>query len=359
MASILEGSDTFGISWWIGQVAPRETWAEKTLLKNDKNVGVSDRAGSDVVYPNRVKVMVTGYHDRIEDPDELPFALVMGDPFQNNGYGSAPNTHQLEGGESVIGFWIDGEDEQKPVITNVFLASQDYDDSKNKDWKGNSYARPTPIVDGKSGNVKAEETGDNVGTKVGTNEQIKGKEFTKKDNNENYDPVTARKINEETVSPGITGSGSEGVTSAHKVNEQMLDECSDRPTCKNDNSVSVITGALGKLSKMLINAEKYGEFYYDAITGLQMDFDSEMDLITKKIGAVMSAKVNSIRDAMFSSVEEKVNEFTNKLIPEDIKPQFGEGIKGVMSTMYCLFENLIAGLKKTIGDFLKTLIGIK
>ena len=59
----------------------------------------------------------------------------------------------------------------------------------------------------------------------------------------------------------------------------MLDECSDRPTCKNDNSVSVITGALGKLSKMLINAEKYGEFYYDAITGLQMDFDSEMDLI--------------------------------------------------------------------------------
>ena len=358
MARILEGSDSFGnISWWIGQVAPRETWAEKTLLKNDKNVGVSDRAGSDVVYPNRVKVMVTGYHDRIEDPDELPFALVMGDPFQNNGYGSAPNTHQLEGGESVIGFWIDGEDEQKPVITNVFLASQDYDDSKNKDWKGNSYARPTPIVDGKSGNVKAEETGDNVGTKVGTNEQIKGKEFTKKDNNENYDPITGRKINEETVNPGITGSGSEGVTSAHKVNEQMLDECSDRPTCKNDNSVSVITGALGKLSKMLINAEKYGEFYYDAITGLQMDFDSEMDLITKKIGSVMSAKVNSIRDAMFSSVEEKVNEFTNKLIPEDIKPQFGEGIKGVMSTIYCLFENLIAGLKKTIGDFLKTLIG--
>ena len=356
MASILEGSDTFGISWWIGQVAPRETWAEKTLLKNDKNVGVSDRAGSDVVYPNRVKVMVTGYHDRIEDPDELPFALVMGDPFQNNGYGSAPNTHQLEGGESVIGFWIDGDDEQKPVITNVFLASQDYDDSQTTNLKSGSYARPTPKVDGKSGNVEAEETGDNVGTNVGTNEQIKGKQFTKKDQNENYDPVTGRKINGGTVSPGITGSG-EGVTSAHKVNEQMLDECSDRPTCKNDNSVSVITGALGKLSKTLINAEKYGEFYYDAITGLQMDFDSEMDLITKIIGAVMSAKVNSIRDAMFSSVEEKVNEFTNKLIPEDIKPQFGEGIKGVMSTIYCLFENLIAGLKKTIGDFLKTLIG--
>ena len=63
----------------------------------------------------------------------------------------------------------------------------------------------------------------------------------------------------------------------------MLDQCTDRPTCKNDNSVAVITGALGNLSRMLINAEQYGEFYYDAITGLQMDFDAEMDLITKKL----------------------------------------------------------------------------
>ena len=41
MAGILEGSDSFsGINWWIGQVAPRETWAENTLLKNDKDIGV-------------------------------------------------------------------------------------------------------------------------------------------------------------------------------------------------------------------------------------------------------------------------------------------------------------------------------
>ena len=89
----------------------------------------------------------------------------------------------------------------------------------------------------------------------------------------------------------------------------MFDQKSDRPTCKRDNSISEITGELGDLSKMLINAEKYGDFYYDAITGLQLDFDAEMDLITKKIGGVMSAKVNSIRDTIFSSVEEKVNRF--------------------------------------------------
>ena len=137
----------------------------------------------------------------------------------------------------------------------------------------------------------------------------------------------------------------------------MLDQNSDRPTCKRDNSISEITGALGDFSKLLIRAQNYGNFYVDSTSGMAMNFDGELDLITKKIGGVMTAKVNSIRDAMFSEVEEKVNEFTNKLIPENQKTQFAEGVRGVTGTLYCLFENLIKGLKKTIGDFLKSLIG--
>ena len=34
MAGVLDGSDSFtGINWWIGQVAPRETWAEELYLR--------------------------------------------------------------------------------------------------------------------------------------------------------------------------------------------------------------------------------------------------------------------------------------------------------------------------------------
>ncbi len=143
MQGIFEGSDSFtGINWWIGQVAPRETWAENTLLKNDKDVGVSDRRGDNNVYPNRVKVRVVGYHDQIEDDNELPLASILGNPFISSGYGSAPNLHQLEGGESVLGVWLDGDDEQKPVITNVFLKSQSGADGKTTDLKSNTYVRP-------------------------------------------------------------------------------------------------------------------------------------------------------------------------------------------------------------------------
>ena len=364
MAGILEGSDSFtGINWSIGQVAPRETWSENTLLKNDKDVGVSDRKGENNVYPNRVKVRVVGYHDRIEDDNELPFASVLGNPFISSGYGSAPNLHQLEGGESVLGVWLDGDDEQKPVITNVFLKSQSGTDGKTTDLKSNTYVRPhirrrskkrgTAFDDVDSdGVIKTTSTSNEQGEKVGTNEKITEEKYEKKDGENDSETGRTTQI----VNPAASGSLN-AETNAHKNNENMLDQKSDRPTCKGDNSISIVTGALGDLSKMLINAEKYGEFYYDAITGLQLDFDAEMDLITKKIGGVMSAKVNGIRDTIFSSVEEKVNSFTNKLIPEDLKTQFAEGVRGVMGTMYCLFENLIGGLKNTIGNFLKTLVG--
>jgi len=106
MQGIFEGSDSFtGINWWIGQVAPRETWTENTLLKNDKDCGTAARKGEHNVYPNRVKVRVVGYHDQIKDPNDLPFASVMGNPFISSGYGAAPNTHQLEV-EKV--YWVFG-----------------------------------------------------------------------------------------------------------------------------------------------------------------------------------------------------------------------------------------------------------
>ena len=50
MASFLDGSDSFsGINWWLGQVAPREDWAEYTLLKNDTDVGTAARKGKNNV----------------------------------------------------------------------------------------------------------------------------------------------------------------------------------------------------------------------------------------------------------------------------------------------------------------------
>ena len=109
----------------------------------------------------------------------------MGNPFISSGYGRAPNVHQLEGGESVLGLWIDGEDEQKPVITNVFMKSQHAVDGETTDLKSNSTERQ-----GLGGSTKdlnspdlagfnwAQPLGDGSGIKLFSEEAIINYDFT-------------------------------------------------------------------------------------------------------------------------------------------------------------------------------------
>ncbi len=392
MQGIFEGSDSFtGINWWIGQVAPRETWAENTLLKNDAKVGTAARKGKNVVYPNRVKVRVVGYHDQIEDPNDLPFASVMGNPFISSGYGSAPNTHQLEGGESVLGLWIDGDDEQKPVITNVFMKSQQTLDGSTANLKSGDTPRGTNAASSKNinsplteFNAEAFDFQSDAGTFLYDSTSIPNYSFsslvqaTDKPKREDYpntragaekysedlkeyrektglyDSLTGR--NKELADIFTTNTG-EGVMFNTNFWNLMLDKSTDPPTCKRDNAVSAITGALGDFAKLLISAEKYGDFYVNAATGMVVNLESELNQITRKIGGIMTAKVSGVRDYLFGEIEEKINSFTNKIVPEEIKPQFGEGLRKVMDNIFCLFGNLIGGLNSMIKNFLKSLIG--
>ena len=351
MNSILEGSETFGhngLKWWIGQVAPRETWSDRVALINDKDQAREN--GENSVWEHRVKVRVVGYHDQLP-AEELPWAHVMSNPMVASGYGEGYKSHQLEGGESVLGFWFDGSDEQKPVITNVFYKDQFASDT-TPNPKGNSYVKPkakrkfnSDSADG----VTKTETGVNDGKKLGTTEGIKGANYTKKGGK--FDSVTGRPNSNQNI------PAHKGDTIAHKRHQGMLKRCFVPTTCKKDNAVGAITSALGDFTALMYNIEAYGDFYVNSITGAVVNLESELNLVAKKIGGVMTGMTNGVRDSLFSLAEEKIQSFTNALVPEELKPQFGEGLKGVMDTIYCLFGNILNGLKNVIGDFLRGLVG--
>jgi len=80
-------------------------------------------------------------------------------------------------------------------------------------------------------------------------------------------------------------------------------------------------------------------------------------LIAKAISSIITGLFNSIRDQIYILVGEKIQSFINSLIPEEIKPIFGQTIKEAMDVIYCIFENLIKSLLKTIVDFLLSLVG--
>ena len=98
-----------GFRWWIGQVPPKDTW----LLQWNKQPEA---------WGNRVKVRIMGYHPQntteLKDED-LPWALVILAPQCGSGKAGRYKPIRIAQGDVVVGFFLDGDDAQIPVIFGV------------------------------------------------------------------------------------------------------------------------------------------------------------------------------------------------------------------------------------------------
>ena len=105
--------------WWIGQVADDATWRDNinpTKISNKNKVPGWGR---------RYKVRILGLHDwggakgeGIED-GQLPWANVMYPITAGGGQASAFQTPAIRQGNIVFGFWMDGSDQEVPVIMGI------------------------------------------------------------------------------------------------------------------------------------------------------------------------------------------------------------------------------------------------
>jgi len=103
-------------NWWIGQIADDSTWRDNT--PSGKHESGSQVPG----WGRRYKVRIIGYHDQQEETipsDQLPWAQVMYPITAGGGQGSSFQTPNLRQGMFVFGFFLDGNDQQVPVIMGV------------------------------------------------------------------------------------------------------------------------------------------------------------------------------------------------------------------------------------------------
>ena len=112
-----------GFVWWIGQVAPKETW------KNNFGSGeLKDQPTIDSGFGERYRVRIMGYHTANKEdlPDnELPFATIMYPVTAGTGKGGASQSSNIGEGSFVFGFFLDGEEAQQPVIMGL-IGHNDY-----------------------------------------------------------------------------------------------------------------------------------------------------------------------------------------------------------------------------------------
>ena len=101
-------------SWWIGQIADDSYWRDNNIsTKFDDNNSIPG-------WGRRYKVSIIGLHDQEESipSDQLPWAQVMY-PISGGGQAKSGATPALRQGMFVFGFFLDGADQQVPVIMGV------------------------------------------------------------------------------------------------------------------------------------------------------------------------------------------------------------------------------------------------
>jgi len=105
-----------GFNWWIGQVCDDSTWREN--LNPETFEKTEDIPG----WGYRYKVRLMGHHDKDEsdlEAKDLPWAQVMYPVTAGGGQGGSYQTPGIKQGNFVFGFFLDGKDQQTPIIMGI------------------------------------------------------------------------------------------------------------------------------------------------------------------------------------------------------------------------------------------------
>ena len=316
-----------GFHWFIGQVVPDEAWRDK----NNQNFDQGFRA----------KVRILGHHPGdsegeggIDDKD-LPWAHFLISPQFGAGHSYGGTGFALQGGEVVFGFFVDGEEAQQPVVIGCFSSTSDtivkrsYEDVLSKGTSGFfPYAPPKALE--KANYVRRKEDKPN-------------------------DPTGGVVTSDNTVKDDTEGN---------KVEEGTVDKHFDNKTRSVKKSQKCIepAGLLGDASKILEDfTKRVGELeeikdgWIDPITSTVVDMDKLVDKAADKASAAMAAITRRARSGLFDEINKTVDGAVNFLDPNHLIKNLE--IKKQKDQIFCLFENILNGLKNTIAKFLKGMLG--
>ena len=174
-----------GFQWFIGQVAPDKVWR----TEHNQNFRNGFRA----------KIRILGYHPGENEgeggisDENLPWAHFLVSPQFGAGNNDTGTSFALQGGEMVIGFFLDGEEAQQPVVFGCFYANYNIEDLttyKEALENGTTGFRPLeidPNIDyGDHVTLIKQEKQLSSGVVINSNEQILNKDNNLKDTIEHH-----------------------------------------------------------------------------------------------------------------------------------------------------------------------------
>ena len=312
-----------GFRWWIGQVAPEK--AQEDQLNQTA-----------AAWGNRVKVRIMGYHPQntVELKDEdLPWAQVLLSPQAGSGKANRAKSLRLSPGDSVLGFFLDGDDAQLPVIIGIF-GNTAY--SPSDEYKGpfTPFTGYTSKIKNDNTYILKNEVGDQSGKKAQKSPRAVSPELAKKI--EKATGIAERAVST-AIGQTVVFGNSSGSSTISKVKAEV------------ENLVSKVPFATAS-QKMGMLSEKV-----DKISGLASGLVGNMVNSTYK---GLAPKLNGGLDKLYTSVYGKVLAATKsrsiaKRAGTAAQTAMVPGIGAIHNFLGCAVKNIVGGLGNAIKGLLQ------
>ena len=396
-------------NWWIGQIADDATWRDNTASgKHEAGTQIPGQS-------RRYKVRIIGYHDKQEESipsDQLPWAQVMYPVTAGGGQAAAYQTSALRQGNFVFGFFLDGQDQQVPVIMGILgnnaqtslkttIGKSDTNFGPTSGFAESSHGetdpnRKVPDADLVINKPKTPEQAADTdpappGVKLNkyglrpdkslTRQQLKDAQSARAEaeargltgqEREDFvmkavaDGIAARKSDAESPnSPSQPGATKENADAVHqqavsdvKKHERQIRKIPlDNPYDSVNSSMKNIQIILDNLTKDINKILETARSYVDAASSVLNDIQNLITSASAKLSKYMKPIFDKIQQFIVKTVQKAMAPAVNIMFPNmrnlmsDLKEQ-------ITQLLCCLFEKMIAKLQEQLGGMLTKGLGL-
>ena len=344
-----------GFSWWIGQVAKKDTWEKGSQFSNQGD------------WSARCKVRIVGYHsfdgDVLAD-DDLPWAQIMLDPSFGSAQGGIGGTLSLRGGETCFGFFLDGDDGQQPVVIGLLYRSDGVKNLQTEDVvKKEKSSRFKPFT-GHPGN-----------NPPSTQRNIRGaKEIDQADPKNS--PKETTPVPKDLVNLAYTtdlGFNIDGVSVTPQLGDKIAGIFKDIPAsstnaigaaftrqpafikpngCQN-NLIGQITQGLQDFIAVTNGLDQYLGAFIDPVLNEIVDIGQSIANCARQIGGIIKLIINNLRNTIFKCIAWAFRKLVGLIVPPPQQTIVLEVMKKILDVIFCLLERLPDG----IIDYIQGLLG--
>ena len=339
-----------GFRWWVGQVAPED--AQGGQINGDG-------------WGDRVKVRILGYHpeDDVElKNEELPWAHVLKSPESGSGRAGRGKPPKISPGDTVLGFFLDGDNAQQPVILGVFSSSVPAA-AKAKDKE---YSQPFVPFTGYTSKVKPNdniaqsEAGDQNKVSSPTNRQVDTETAKKIEEATGQVTKVASTVLGTTITFGDTGGARSGITKINGEVENALKNYKnaipfEKSKILSDSSKTIANFATGMSAGMISStftdmAPKMNEglhkLYKDKYGEVLAKTGGNIALAKKAAAAAQQAKVPAILN-IENAIPCMMKNVTDKL-QGNVSDLLAPLLDNVQNFNNCIGDQFSAGILNSV-----------